>query len=454
MRNIYFMAIPVERRSDFNLYHDLVDVVAHCFYKDVDAQSAFMKASFFLRKDGWDLKGVAFPPVKVEGVKDFNDESFANAYVKAWDAGGSVVYKAKSSNVKEPVIMDAVSEKKINPSKFHQVSGKLRKRKVCYHVEAGGDCDRIIRAHSIQKSKALRLLSENGHVYRLSDKLNEDRSIEFRLMGVEKASTFQGFCKKHDNELFEPIDNYDFDFSDNQAFLYSYRSLCRELYVKENQNKLSGSMRDYFESVGHQQFRDLFSDMHLGSGNGLRGLFLTKEKYDDVWRSGEFDKVEWLAFKFEHPPNMMFSGIMYPDFDFQGRKLQDLSDLESNLRLITFCAAPSGEGWVFIFSWHEDYADICRHFVRSLALQSAGSPEAIGDILFRLVISGCENLVIAPSWWDSLDEIKKENVKTVMGTIGTPLSASYEDYLTTGLEEISEWQANVVYQKYDFIGQT
>src|SRR5574337_1945141 len=51
---------------------------------------------------------------------------------------------------------------------------------------------------------------------------------------INKVSTFLGFCKYHDNNLFKPIDDQYLIPTDQQVLLYAYRSLSRELFVKEN----------------------------------------------------------------------------------------------------------------------------------------------------------------------------------------------------------------------------
>ncbi len=41
--------------------------------------------------------------------------------------------------------------------------------------------------------------------------------------GRKEATVFTGFCGYHDNELFKPIENNEFNSSDEHVFLYTYR---------------------------------------------------------------------------------------------------------------------------------------------------------------------------------------------------------------------------------------
>ncbi|MCK6467494.1 MAG: hypothetical protein L6Q53_04755 [Candidatus Brocadia sinica] len=66
-----------------------------------------------------------------------------------------------------------------------------------------------IRAHSIQNSRVLQAIEQNGHVVMLQPKINFDEGpkAEFKDVGRNKATTFTGLCGEHDNQLFKPIDD-------------------------------------------------------------------------------------------------------------------------------------------------------------------------------------------------------------------------------------------------------
>lgn len=91
-----------------------------------------------------------------------------------------------------------------------------------------------IRAHSIQNSKVFDLLSNKNHVIGL--KMRPDKNhipfIKFENIGRNIASTFEGLCSDHDQELFHLIDDYKFDINNNeQLFLLAYRSVLKGLHA-------------------------------------------------------------------------------------------------------------------------------------------------------------------------------------------------------------------------------
>ena len=64
----------------------------------------------------------------------------------------------------------------------------------------------------------------------------------------------------------------------------------------------------------------------------------------------------------------------------------------------------------------------------------------IGDLLFRLVISNCENHAIAPQWWENLPKKYKEEIIDTSSRMTDFLVITPPSYLLEGLEGISNWK--------------
>ena len=102
-----------------------------------------------------------------------------------------------------------------------------------------------IRAHSIQNSRVMDLIHENGKVFVMKMHARLDRRyIQLDLVGRNEASNFTGLCSDHDASIFRAIDNSDFDPSDlNHLFLVAYRSVLREFHsLMEGATKLQSSL--------------------------------------------------------------------------------------------------------------------------------------------------------------------------------------------------------------------
>jgi len=112
---------------------------------------------------------------------------------------------------------------------------KTSKLDACLCLYPGLSCKgKPIKAHSIQNSRVFDLLSSDGHLIGLKMKTNKSHrlNISFDKVGRNRASTFEGFCSKHDKDLFEDIDDFEFDINNKkQLFLLAYRSVVKELHA-------------------------------------------------------------------------------------------------------------------------------------------------------------------------------------------------------------------------------
>src|SRR5690606_594555 len=126
-------------------------------------------------------------------------------------------------------------------------SKNLKSKKICsVNNLFPAECsDKIINAHTVSKSGSLKEISEKGHVMgakpSLAGLIKNNGKLTLEKIGINKASTFTGFCSVHDKELFSPLEDEEIILSDKQLFLLAYRGFCRELFCKE-QNKETASI--------------------------------------------------------------------------------------------------------------------------------------------------------------------------------------------------------------------
>ncbi len=340
-------------------------------------------------------------------------------------------------------------------SDFQQAIKKQKQRGRCLHFNDGNRCDQFISAHSIQKSGQLSLIAENGHVYRI----NADLSTLFQTngipqpkkIGIKKVSTFNGFCKHHDNSLFEPIDNNPLEPTqeqiEEQLVLYAYRCICRELFVKENTVIALGNLENHPEL--DYEYQRFLKSSRAGHFLGLERLKYHKHYYDEALAHKNYEEFECVYFTSTSICSLQLSGLLYPHFDFTGQQLQDLLDLSSPLDLITFFTAPTSNGWCFGFVWHKSSNVSCTSFLQSFALRIQDG-ENIEDALLRFSFSCCENHAFRISWWDRLSENAKEALIARFCLGAFPRIPIPPNYLVEGCEGIADWTFEYVGQSQNF----
>lgn len=260
----------------------------------------------------------------------------------------------------------------------------------CLHYESGEQCNKIISAHSIQKSNQLGVIAEAGHVYRFTSDLsimrkNNGKSTPKKI-GLKKVSTFSGFCERHDNDLFKPIDNFLLEPTAEQIALYAYRCLCREFFIKQNAVSTMDSLKSH-TSLTMEQKNFLLSSL-AGHSLGFQRLKHHKNYYDRAFLGEKHNEFEFITFESKSPWSIQLSGVLFPDYDFQGNKLQDLSNINSPLDFISFFTAPTLQGWSFNICWHASSNESCFKFAESLrASVSSGKKFKIPclDSLYHVV---------------------------------------------------------------------
>lgn len=309
----------------------------------------------------------------------------------------------------------------------------------CLHFSDGKRCGEIITAHSIQRGGQLGLIAEDNHVYRANADLSTLQKSggmpQLKKVGIGKASTFDGFCSIHDNSLFEPIDNFPLRKDQRQIALYAYRCLCREFFVKENAVRTLTSVKGHLGIGNHGAF---FHAALQGQTLGWNGLQYHKSIYDGALSSYQYQDFEYTYFTSTSPCSIQVSGLMYPDYDFHGNRLQDLGNWSSPLELITFFTAPLEDGWAFGLAWHKSSGGVCQAFMRSIAA-SMREGMRLEDLMLRFAFSCCENHAIRISWWEELSGAAKQAILNRIMLMAHPSIPVHSTYLTSGCEGIADW---------------
>ncbi len=442
---MYFFTLRVVPTAD-NSYFDRVEGAnVFCWAVEDDPIAAVTNATFKVRQCDWTITGIERAPVAVEESDFFDRDLGLQQYKHAQEKGLALFFVGWSRDGKSsfgPVALEGPND--FDLSSYLNVRKTLRQKGRCLHLAAGVRCTKIIKAHSIQRRGALSLIADKNEVYAPSMNFTDTKRsrglVKFTRQPISQVSTFRGFCGRHDKELFRPIDDFGFVPTAEQILLYAYRSICRELFVKQNAVTL---LKGYARESRNKANRSLFSDMLKGSEIGLKNLNRHKKLYDRCLKTQSFTDIEYATFYSRQNPSVTFSGLLCPDSDFLGNQLEDLTDEKANLSLITFCFVPMQDGWIFLFAWHRESSTSNTALFRSLATVVHEGKD-LGDCLFRYVIWNCENLAISPTWWESLTERQKEDIERAASYWADRFSPHHHDYLVRGLETISEWKFETV----------
>ena len=283
----------------------------------------------------------------------------------------------------------------------------------CSHPEAEpGTCGgRVIRAHTVQRSGGMAAIAEDGHVMSLRagfERFRHNRG-HFILpkIGVNRASTFLGFCRRHDSEMFRPVENGAVVLTNETAFLLSFRALAFERLQKEAALRNVKVQRDLDKGKPFLVQCKTQHDINMsaeGTKRALADLNRLKREYDQSFMKGDFVNYRFYGVAFAEALPVVACGAFYPEFDFSGRPLQRIAYGPAPFELITFNLTTINGRGVAMLGWIDGDAGPAATFSNSFA---AVPPREKANASLRLAFEYLENTFLRPSWWQSLGELKR-----------------------------------------------
>ena len=283
--------------------------------------------------------------------------------------------------------------------KLHAGMADLRKtfsRKECLHPEAPNRCrGNIVKAHTVQKSGGLTKIAECGHV--LTPDSSSDPT-EMTKVGINKASTFTGFCEFHDDSLFAPIEKRPLQLTRRHAFLLAFRAVSKELFLKRRTIE--------HEIADDHPFPHFWLNQQTDAKRALQDLQPIYDEMGKAIANKRFRNTSFYAIEFDRIPQVLCTGAPNVEFDFHGNRLQLLTRKEPR-EYITFSTLPFDRNrGVAVFAWHGK-SNVNAKFIQSL---SSLSTRDIPDAVVRFAFQSFENMFLAPNWWDKLSEPIKERL--------------------------------------------
>lgn len=297
-----------------------------------------------------------------------------------------------------------------------QLEGGLRKRLgrqecMCPPSMRSECTGRIVSAHTISRAASLNALAVDGHVY--SYKLSiaglqrSGGRVVPELVGVRKASTFNGFCSKHDTSIFKVLDVLEDHLSPEFLAKMCFRSISKELFLKRN---LLDDERDIraFEmgrsAYAQRRIRSILSEKNAGMKAAIRELEVLKSKFDSMIEVGCYNGAVHVVIELRGVLPVLISSLFQPERTAAGERIQNLQDMGVLAECVLLGSFPVGSNSCIVLSFLEG-ASLARKFVESVV---ALPPEAIAGYFIGLAFEVAENIAISPVWWDGLDKEWRE----------------------------------------------
>jgi hypothetical protein len=320
------------------------------------------------------------------------------------------------------------SEQKLPLQALEQTMHEAWKHKNCLHPAASpGVCDPIVSAHSIQRSKVLHEIvdSKKQVLTFFPVRMDDSGKIKIHRVGWRDASTFTGFCAKHDASTFGPIERVRFTGSKQQCFLLGYRALCHEIFQKTGALKASPEVRRLVDRgvppSAQRKMQEFFAKTAAAQEKGLSDSRKLKSVMDKGLLAGSYDDWSSAIVEFDGDLCITCTGAMNPDYDLEGNRLQVLHDDEHVLESLMFGMAAREAGGAAVFTWlRKDPAP--EAFIKSLLQKKEG---LLPSILVQFMFTFIENTFFSARWWDSLSGMHQGHLAT-LARISNPYYGSFQ----------------------------
>ncbi|MCP6717972.1 MAG: hypothetical protein KJI70_00290 [Patescibacteria group bacterium] len=308
-----------------------------------------------------------------------------------------------------------------------KLRGYLNIKDLCMYPDHSSCSGPIIRCHSIQNSRSLDSISKNGHVLSfvllsLFELEKNKGVIELKKVSKNKVTTFFGFCQKHDSELFKPIELFDYKGEEIQNFLFAYRALSKEVYVRINMLK---AMQEF---SGHPFMeKNIYDLFMLGFRAGTRDLVGHKALFDNSLMEKNYGDVMSYRISTNLKPNILVSSIFYPEYTVNGLSIQNLADISRFKEGIQITIFPNRGTTEILFTWHKNKSQAPEILIGSI--DKLNEEEKL-ETITQMIFSHCENIVVSPEWWENISSDRK---KKLIETFNESMDIRTErkpDYLT------------------------
>ena len=111
---------------------------------------------------------------------------------------------------------------------YSKLLNRIKNKRPC--IYPGCQSQSIRASHSIQRAGILEQISEKGHVY--TPNIDANKGLIMKKIGINEASTFPGYCEKHE-AFFSRIEHNKSISSDDYLKLQVFRTICKEIVIKE-----------------------------------------------------------------------------------------------------------------------------------------------------------------------------------------------------------------------------
>ncbi len=280
---------------------------------------------------------------------------------------------------------------------FLKTAFKDSKIKECFYFDHTNCSKEIIRAHSVQENKLLSRIAVNGKV--ITKKKSYLPFNNTDEMGKAVASTFTGFCKYHDNQLFMPIEDKTYVGSPLQKFLFAYRAFAYVAHKNLEQHKFMETLAD-----------------NANIPNPNIGLKCNVEKdtpfvnnlFKECFLKEDYSSLITYEITLDYEVSFCVSTSLTLVYDISGKKINNLKDFSKPVHNLFLTIFPMNGKTIMLFSWFKYSDSVYKKWIYQL---KSMSQDKMLNYLNQMIINETENFYISPKLWELWGQSGQEEME-------------------------------------------
>lgn len=283
---------------------------------------------------------------------------------------------------------------------INRTIGRDARIKRCMHPNKEECSDNIIKAHAIQNNRILKKLSVMGCV------MTMDGTSNLIFQGVDNkgrkiATTFTGFCSYHDKVLFQAIEDYEFEGSKKQVFLWTYRTMAWHYHKKQEQKNAIKIIKNKMSQKGLALPKNIQHDnLMKGFELGERDNQIEKECFDKDLLGENYDNISYVIWEIPYELQFAISMMHELEHDISGRLINDLASNAATKKIYLNIFPAMGESYC-IWSWHKKNDNVYMPFTKQFMQLRLEDKE---NYLNNNMPIWSDAIIISPNLWNKWGE--------------------------------------------------
>jgi len=301
---------------------------------------------------------------------------------------------------------------------YSKLSEKCRFKECVFPVKS--ECsEKIVKAHSIQKSKILTHIADKGMIITM-DPRRTFFTGSFEELGIKTASTFHGFCNYHDTKIFSGIENKDYNSTLNQNFLFAYRACAREYVAKKEVLCID---KDLVDRTKNPIFISKFMADKLDIKNLVNYLNKFHKELIKPKESRNYNVLTTKSYNLPYESLIAVNSVFNLTYDFNGKVINDPMTSE-DMVLLFLNVFPQNNKTHILLSCFSDELDKFRAFFSHI---DTFSELQLENLFSQIIIVHCENFCLSPQKWGRIKIDKRREVVSIFQD--TMLGPTISNYL-------------------------